>query len=587
MGLDYLMVHITYNIPWAILMTSLSWPFLTRLDCAKIQALVMVSLIATIPWDSYLVRNRIWTYHPDAVTGYTLFSIPLEEVFFFVIQTYNTSLLYTILTRKLVLPAYLRESSNRQRTAGTILLLILALGGGAAVYCGHRYTYLGLIVVWTSPWLLIQWAFSSDFISTFPRKGYIASVMIPTVFLWVVDTVSLKSGTWVIADSTKLDIQPWTAMDLEEAIFFFITNVMIVNGLIVADHAIALMHCQQAQSAGKLQEEPSCSRILANFMASPKVPDPRFVRDLHDAVHRLAIASQSMYLGSAMFQGSLRIDLIFLYSFCRVVDDLVDEAPSTKTAQSVVEQCNKLLMMKFSSPLDFTDRAREAGYNSQVTQQLINAINRLPVSRLQAEPLQSLLKGFRTDLKFDAQHDGFPIGTEADLDEYSYHVAGTIATSVLQLVSHRHPCHPLTNHHALRDEVFRAGVRMGKGLQYINIARDIGRDAAINRVYLPTSWLREVDLSPADVICCPLSPRLKLLRSRLLAKAKEYHDSSVAAIQKLPTNTQAPLRATVMSYMEIGVVLSCGFWPAKPNEKLNLPLMRRLVVAYKAMANIG
>jgi 15-cis-phytoene synthase/lycopene beta-cyclase len=39
--------------------------------------------------------------------------------------------------------------------------------------------------------------------------------MIPTVFLWVVDTLSLGRGTWVIEKSTKLDIQVWGKLDLE------------------------------------------------------------------------------------------------------------------------------------------------------------------------------------------------------------------------------------------------------------------------------------------------------------------------------------------------------------------------------------
>lgn len=58
--------------------------------------------------DSYLVRNRIWSksrtssspiflakqiiaYPPEAVLGPTLFSVPVEELFFFIVQTYIVS----------------------------------------------------------------------------------------------------------------------------------------------------------------------------------------------------------------------------------------------------------------------------------------------------------------------------------------------------------------------------------------------------------------------------------------------------------------------------------------------------------------
>ena len=57
--------------------------------------------------DSYLIRTRVWSmphtpwllfimltlpaYPPDVIIGPTLFDIPAEELFFFVIQTYIVS----------------------------------------------------------------------------------------------------------------------------------------------------------------------------------------------------------------------------------------------------------------------------------------------------------------------------------------------------------------------------------------------------------------------------------------------------------------------------------------------------------------
>lgn len=63
------------------------------------------------------------------IIGPTLFDIPLEEVFFFVIQTYNTSLLYLLLSKPTYQPTYLRaatpfacamEISEMDRTVGHI-----------------------------------------------------------------------------------------------------------------------------------------------------------------------------------------------------------------------------------------------------------------------------------------------------------------------------------------------------------------------------------------------------------------------------------------------------------------------------------
>lgn len=118
-------------------------------------------MVATIPWDSYLIRNKIWSYAPESVVGHTLYSIPIEEVFFFVIQTYLTSLLYCILRKPLVLPVYLRSSSTSRsrliRQLGQAFLVAAFATGIAFCYSGGKPTYLGLILIWVCPVLLLQW----------------------------------------------------------------------------------------------------------------------------------------------------------------------------------------------------------------------------------------------------------------------------------------------------------------------------------------------------------------------------------------------------------------------------------------------
>ena len=82
-------------------------------------------------------------------------------MFFFIIQTYNTSLLYVILTKRLVLPIYLRDAgskySKRVRDLGILVLgAVFALGVTGLVLRG-KYTYISLIVSWVMPVLLLQW----------------------------------------------------------------------------------------------------------------------------------------------------------------------------------------------------------------------------------------------------------------------------------------------------------------------------------------------------------------------------------------------------------------------------------------------
>lgn len=87
---------------------------------------------------------------------------------------------------------------------------------------------------------------------------------------------------------------------------------MIVFGLVCIDYAIAMATCELVQSPQAVQSFPSYFRVLARFVTNKYHPDKQFVASLRKAVDRLAASSQSMYMGSAMFQGPFRIDLILL-----------------------------------------------------------------------------------------------------------------------------------------------------------------------------------------------------------------------------------------------------------------------------------
>ncbi|KAM0367681.1 hypothetical protein ACHAPK_007581, partial [Fusarium culmorum] len=88
------------------------------------------------PWDSYLIRNRIWTYPPGVVVGWTAWDIPAEELFFFVIQTLNTSLLYMLLSKPTFHPVYLSKASSSGKIAGQILFASAIIFGLVSVRSG-------------------------------------------------------------------------------------------------------------------------------------------------------------------------------------------------------------------------------------------------------------------------------------------------------------------------------------------------------------------------------------------------------------------------------------------------------------------
>lgn len=115
---------------------------------------------STIPWDSYLIRNKIWSYPQSSVIGPTLFQIPYEEVFFFFIQTYITASLYALLSKPVIHSVLLARSPAEGRAArwsGTAALLAITGLAAHLIHLNQEGTYLGLILVWVSPFLALLW----------------------------------------------------------------------------------------------------------------------------------------------------------------------------------------------------------------------------------------------------------------------------------------------------------------------------------------------------------------------------------------------------------------------------------------------
>ncbi len=304
--------HLKYTIPPGIILSLLYRPFFNRVDLYKIAFLVSIAVVSTIPWDSYLIRRRIWTYPPSVIIGPTWFSIPAEELFFFVIQTYNTSLLYLILSKPIFHPSYLvPRKLKKSGFVGQSILAFLVLAGVGLIWKGNEGTYLGLILAWAGPFAFLLWTLSSPFLVRLPYTSTIAPIAIPTLYLWVVDTLALRRGTWTIESGTKLGIHVWDGLEIEEAIFFLATNTLIVFGLVAFDHALTILLIFPSLFPD-VPELPSPVMLVQALLTDELTYDDERIKGIQQAVGRLRKKSRSFYLASSTFSGRLRIDLILL-----------------------------------------------------------------------------------------------------------------------------------------------------------------------------------------------------------------------------------------------------------------------------------
>lgn len=309
--------HIKFTIPLAAFLAVTAKPFLTRLDLVRIAFITAIAVIATIPWDSYLIRTGVWTYPEDGVLGASLFSIPVEELFFFVIQTFITSMLYILFSKPVLQAQYLTNPASRPqwvargKIAGQVILASLAVGGGFLVAQQGDATYLGLILAWACPFALLTWSLTGEMLLAMPWVTTLFPILAPTFFLWFVDELSLSAGVWSIESGTKLDWQLFGSLEIEEAVFFLISNILVVFGVAAFDKAVAVCDTFPERFEQPADALPVMDLLRARF-TSATTYDMHRINGIKEAVSRLQKKSRSFYIASSVFPGRLRIDLTLL-----------------------------------------------------------------------------------------------------------------------------------------------------------------------------------------------------------------------------------------------------------------------------------
>jgi len=276
-----------------------------------------------------------------------------------------------------------------------------------------------------------------------------------------------------------------------------------------------------------------------------------------------------------------------LYAFCRVSDDLVDQADNAKDAELWISHLSQFLKVAYSKRR--TDQQFETAL-TPFSPEARSVLILLPTDRLPAQPLQSLLDGFRLDLKFLKSNnpkepmESTPINTEAELELYASRVAATVAELCLHLVYFHSPNE---SDAATKERCLDAGKRMGIALQYINIVRDVATDATDGRCYIPQDWFSDPPPSTAQAF----DAELTTLRRRILDVAFARYESNRDAIEQLPEYARNGIRVAVESYVEIGRVMREKIASGQKLDlagggkegRASVPKLRRLWVGWKTM----
>jgi farnesyl-diphosphate farnesyltransferase len=136
--------------------------------------------------------------------------------------------------------------------------------------------------------------------------------------------------------------------------------------------------------------------------------------------------------------------------------------------------------------------------------------------------LEQITRGQMLDLeRFGDAKEIRALRTAADLDEYTYLVAGCVGEFWTRL------CFRHVRSFASRseDEMLALGRRYGMALQLVNVLRDAGSDLRAGRCYFPECELKRANLTPSQILSEP--DRFQSIYRVWLEKAKAGLESGM------------------------------------------------------------
>ena len=234
-------------------------------------------------------------------------------------------------------------------------------------------------------------------------------------------------------------------------------------------------------------------------------------------VRLLRSVSRSFYLSLRILPGALRDPLSLAYLLARATDTIADtpEPPAALRTEALGElaaaiqgtavekttarlresfaplqsdEAERTLIEQLPALLDWLEEL-EAADRAEVRKVLarINRGQMLDLERFEASTSTSTSTSIRA------------LPTAADLDEYTYLVAGCVGEFWTRL------CFAHVKHFSDRAEaeMGELGGRYGQGLQLINILRDAGNDLRHGRCYLPVDELHSSGMAAGEILQNP------------------------------------------------------------------------------------
>jgi len=267
-------------------------------------------------------------------------------------------------------------------------------------------------------------------------------------------------------------------------------------------------------------------------------------------------SGSSFYYAFRLLPERKRRAIYALYSFCRIVDDCVDE-PDGGGEAGLRYWLDELQQCYGGQP------------QSELGRELQAAVRAFPIP---PGCFEDIVAGCRMDLNVTRYR------SYDDLQVYCRRVASAVGLASIEIFGYTQPA---TREYALE---------LGLALQLTNILRDVGRDAQRGRLYLPLEDLQRFGVSEAQLLAAALEqgPRTPQMNELLAFEGHRARSHFERAARLLPSeDRRAMLAAEVMGAVYRGLFerLARDSWPLGL-KRTRISRARRIWIALRTVLRV-
>lgn len=280
------------------------------------------------------------------------------------------------------------------------------------------------------------------------------------------------------------------------------------------------------------------SRRMANSVAGYSITK------LQDLNHLLRKVSRSFYLSIRVLPRQIRPQVSLAYILARATDTIADthSAPVDLRYAVLLRMRDEIAAAATGDAVRPAESVNLSGYLTEIDRALLESFpdalailrNFGPADRQRiGDVLDTITSGQEMDLsRFGKATSGHiaALDTEGELDLYVYRVAGCVGEFWTKMCrAHLFP-RATVNEASLLEN----GVRLGKGLQLVNILRDLPGDLRQGRCYVPRKRLAESHLSPESLLDPGGMEAFRSLYNHFLLQTEAHLAAGRVYVEELP-----------------------------------------------------